>query len=138
MTPGYIGKFKDRAVQKDGWLATGDIGYLDSEGFLFVVDRRSDLLVSGGENVYPAEIEKVLMAHPSVREAGVCAMADSTWGEVPAAFVVLDDPEVLDELSQFCREQLAGYKVPKMFRMVDALPRNASNKLLRRELKTWL
>lgn len=138
VTPGYIGKFKDRAVQKDGWLATGDIGYLDSEGFLFVVDRRSDLLVSGGENVYPAEIEKVLMAHPSVREAGVCAMADSTWGEVPAAFVVLDDPEVLDELSQFCREQLAGYKVPKLFRMVDALPRNASNKLLRRELKTWL
>ncbi|MDS8854829.1 o-succinylbenzoate--CoA ligase, partial [Streptococcus pneumoniae] len=60
------------------------------------------------------------------------------WGEVPAAFVVLDDPEVLDELSQFCREQLAGYKVPKLFRMVDALPRNASNKLLRRELKTWL
>lgn len=138
VTPGYIGKFKERDVQKDGWLATGDIGYVDAEGFLFVVDRRSDLLVSGGENVYPAEIEKVLMAHPSVREAGVCAMADSTWGEVPAAFVVLDDPAVLDELAEFCRGQLAGYKVPKLFRAVNELPRNASNKLLRRELKKWL
>lgn len=138
VTPGYIGRFKDRTVQQDGWLATGDIGYLDAEGFLFVIDRRSDLLVSGGENVYPAEIEKVLMAHPAVREAGVCAMEDSKWGEVPAAFVVLEDPQIAIELADFCRGQLAGYKVPKLFKVVDELPRNASNKLLRRELKKWL
>ncbi|QMT18547.1 o-succinylbenzoate--CoA ligase [Planococcus maritimus] len=138
VTPGYIGRFKERTVQQDGWLATGDIGYLDAEGFLYVVDRRSDMLVSGGENVYPAEIENVLMAHPSVREAGVCAMADSKWGEVPAAFVVLEDPQMLEELADFCRGKLAGYKVPKLFKLVDELPRNASNKLLRRELKKWL
>lgn len=138
VTPGYIGRFSDRIVQKNGWLATGDIGYLDEEGFLFVVDRRSDLLVSGGENVYPAEIEKVLAAHPAIREAGVCGMVDERWGEVPAAFVVLSDPSALAELPDFCRAHLAGYKVPKMFRAVDALPRNAANKLLRRELKTWL
>ena len=138
VTPGYIGRFKERTVQQDGWLATGDIGYLDAEGFLYVVDRRSDMLVSGGENVYPAEIENVLMAHPSVREAGVCAMADSKWGEVPAAFVVLEDPQMLEELSDFCRGKMAGYKVPKLFKLVDELPRNASNKLLRRELKQWL
>lgn len=138
VTPGYIGQFKDRPVQVDGWLATGDVGYLDEEGFLFVVDRRSDLIVSGGENVYPAEIEKVLMAHPAVREAGVCGMPDDRWGEVPAAFVVLDDGETAEQLPAFCRSQLAGYKVPKTFRVVGSLPRSASNKLLRRELKKWL
>ncbi|MBT2582587.1 o-succinylbenzoate--CoA ligase [Planococcus sp. ISL-109] len=138
VTPGYIGQFRERPVQIDGWLPTGDIGYLDVEGFLYVVDRRSDLLVSGGENVYPAEIEKVLMAHPAVREAGVCGMPDEQWGEVPAAFVVLDDVQAKEQLPSFCRKHLAGYKVPKIFHVVDELPRSASNKLLRRELKKWL
>lgn len=139
VTPGYIGRFLDRNVQADGWLHTGDIGYLDEEGFLFVVDRRSDLIVSGGENIYPAEIEKVLLAHPAVREAGVCGAADEQWGEVPTAFVVQNKSvEVdVDKLLAFCKAQLASYKVPKQLKFVDSLPRNASNKLLRRELKAW-
>ena len=138
VTPGYIGKFKERKVQDDGWLHTGDVGYLDDEGFLFVVDRRSDLIVSGGENIYPAEIEKVLLAHPAVREAGVCGAASDKWGEVPVAFVVLNKEAVADELLAYCRERIASYKVPKQLLFVEELPRNASNKLLRRELRTWL
>lgn len=137
VTPGYIGKFADREVRQDGWLHTGDMGYLDEEGFLFVVDRRSDLIVSGGENIYPAEIEKTLLSHPAVREAGVCGMQSDEWGEVPIAFVVLNGPAKADELLAHCRQQIASYKVPKHLRFVDSLPRNASNKLLRRELKTW-
>lgn len=138
VTPGYIGRFKDRNVQEDGWLHTGDIGYLDEEGFLFVVDRRSDLIVSGGENVYPAEIEKVLLAHPAVREAGVCGAASEKWGEVPVAFVVLNKEATVEELLMYCRGKIASYKVPKQLSIVKALPRNASNKLLRRELRAWL
>lgn len=138
VTPGYIGRFSERNVLEDGWLYTGDIGYLDEEGFLFVVDRRSDLIVSGGENVYPAEIEKVLLGHPSVREAGVCGAASEKWGEVPIAFVVLNNEATSDELLTYCRGQIASYKVPKRLSIVEALPRNASNKLLRRELRTWL
>lgn len=137
VTPGYIGKYVAREVAENGWFHTGDIGYLDEEGFLFVVDRRSDLIVSGGENVYPAEIEKVLLGHPAVLEAGVCGMADEKWGEVPTAFVVMKTQMETQELLEFCRSQLASYKVPKQIRQVDSLPRNASNKLLRRELKTW-
>lgn len=138
VTPGYIGAFAERGVQEDGWLHTGDVGYLDGEGFLFVVDRRSDLIVSGGENIYPAEIEKVLLAHPAVREAGVCGAASDKWGEVPVAFVVLNKEATSDELLAYCRGQIASYKVPKQLAFVEALPRNASNKLLRRELRTWL
>ncbi|TWT08508.1 o-succinylbenzoate--CoA ligase [Planococcus sp. CPCC 101016] len=138
VTPGYIGKFAERKVQEDGWLHTGDIGYLDEEGFLFVVDRRSDLIVSGGENVYPAEIEKVLLAHPAVREAGVCGAPDEKWGEVPVAYLVLNKEISEEELLTFCRGQIASYKVPKSLSFVEELPRNASNKLLRRELRKWL
>ncbi|TWT26442.1 o-succinylbenzoate--CoA ligase [Planomicrobium sp. CPCC 101110] len=137
VAPGYIGRYSEFPVQKDGWLHTGDIGYLDEEGFLYVVDRRSDLIVSGGENIYPAEIEKVLLGHPAVREAGVCGMPSDEWGEVPAAFVVLSNGVEADELLAFCRGQLASYKLPKSIKAVDSLPRNASNKLLRRELKAW-
>ncbi|MGI2326269.1 o-succinylbenzoate--CoA ligase [Planococcus sp. YIM B11945] len=137
VTPGYIGRFSERPVEEDGWLHTGDVGYMDTEGFLFVVDRRSDLIVSGGENIYPAEIEKVLLAHPFVREAGVCGVPNEKWGEVPAAYVVLSQEMDMDELIVFCRERLASYKVPKSIRAVESLPRNASNKLLRRELKAW-
>lgn len=138
VTPGYIGKFLERDVQEEGWFHTGDIGYLDEEGFLFVVDRRSDLIVSGGENIYPAEIEKALLGHSAVREAGVCGMSDEQWGEVPAAFVVLNKEVAMEDLKEFLKSQIAGYKIPKVIRAVDALPRNASNKVLRRELKSWL
>lgn len=121
---------------QDGWLHTGDQGYKDSEGFLFVLDRRSDLIISGGENVYPAEIEAVLLTHPNVLDAGVVGVDDERWGQIPHAYVVLRDSSInKDELVEYCKQRLAIYKVPKEYTSVDMLPRNASNKLLRRKLK---
>lgn len=119
----------------DGWLHTGDIGYLDKEGFLYVLDRRNDLIISGGENIYPAQIEEVLLAHPLVLEAGVVGIEDENWGQVPVAFVKVEKELAEEDLFLFCQERLARYKVPKHIYYVNELPRNASNKLLRRELK---
>ena len=117
-------------------LATGDVGRLDAAGRLRVLDRRSDLIVSGGENVYPAELEGVLAGHPDVVEAGVVGVEDARFGARPLAFVVWragvePDPEAL---AAWCRARLAGFKQPVGFVAVDALPRNASGKLLRRDL----
>lgn len=119
-----------------GWLHTGDIGYLDADGGLHVLDRRNDLVVSGGENVYPAEIEAVLLEHPAVADAGVSGVADADLGaRVVAWLVVVNGATVTpDELVRHCRERLAGFKLPREFRFVDTLPRNASGKLLRRSL----
>ena len=122
----------------DGWLHTGDIGRLDGDGYLYVLDRRDDLIVTGGENVYPAEVEGVLAAHPAVEEAGVIGAPDDTWGQQVVALVRLRDgasasPEAL---IAWCRERLAGYKVPRLTRIVDApLPRTASGKLQRSALR---
>ncbi|GKV55911.1 2-succinylbenzoate--CoA ligase [Sporosarcina sp. NCCP-2222] len=138
VTPGYIGRFTDRQPMVDGWLHTGDIGYLDGDGYLYVVDRRSDLIISGGENIYPAELENTLMGHPAVQEAGVCGIEDETWGSVPIAFIVNKIDVTGEELIEYCAARLAKYKVPKQIVFVDQLPRNASNKLLRRELKKIL
>ncbi|MFC7686741.1 o-succinylbenzoate--CoA ligase [Ureibacillus sp. GCM10028918] len=135
VTPGYIGRFSEKSSTIDGWLHTGDIGYLDEDGYLFVVDRRSDLVISGGENIYPAEIENVLLSHEAVQEAGVCGVEDETWGQVPAAFIVLKSDVTKFELIQFCSGRLAKYKVPKYFYFVTSLPRNGSDKLMRRKLK---
>ena len=137
VTPGYIGSQSSRhALTEDGWLATGDAGYLDEEGYLFIVDRRADLIISGGENIYPAEIENVLLAHPDVREAGVCGKDHSEWGQVPVAFIVGAVTE--EQLIEFCSPRLARYKLPKEFHFVEQLPRNAANKLMRFELKKRL
>lgn len=138
VTPGYIGRYRDKQPLVDGWLPTGDIGYLDEEGYLYIVDRRSDLMISGGENIYPAEIENSLAGHPKVREVGVCGKKHPKWGETPVAFIVADGEVSSDELLAFCKGRLANYKIPTEIVFVDALPRNASNKLLRRELKEWL
>jgi O-succinylbenzoic acid--CoA ligase len=138
VTPGYIGRFSDHSPLVDGWLATGDIGYLDNEGYLYIIDRRSDLIISGGENIYPAEIENVLVGHPKVLEAGVCGKEDDEWGSVPVAYIVTSGEVTVEELEAFCLERLARYKVPKEIQFVDYLPRNASNKLLRRELRDWV
>lgn len=135
VTPGYIGQFEHKNSTVDGWLHTGDIGYIDDEGYLYVVDRRTDLIISGGENIYPAEIEGVLMAHPAVKEAGVCGIEDTTWGQVPIAFIVLNESVRKEELLDYCRGHLAKYKVPKEVYFVEQLPRNGSNKLMRRKLK---
>ncbi len=139
VTKGYLNR-EDETLKKirDGWLSTGDIGYLDSEGFLYVLDRRSDLIISGGENIYPAEIEGVLISHPYITDAGVIGMKDDDWGEVPAAFVAGDKNMDAEEVRQYCLSKLAKYKVPKRIIMVDEIPRNASKKVLRRKLRELL
>jgi o-succinylbenzoate---CoA ligase len=121
---------------KNGWLYTGDIGYLDNDGFLFVLDRRKDMIISGGENVYPAEVEASILSHPEVVEVGVVGAKDEQWGQVPAAFVKIRSHSELTEsdIQMYCRDLLAGYKVPKYVFFIDELPRNASGKLLRRRL----
>lgn len=138
VTPKYIGRFKDKPTTTNGWLHTGDVGYLDEEGYLYVVDRRSDLIISGGENIYPAEIENILLGHPYVKEAGVCGMEHDKWGQVPVAFIVAKKQMTEQEMIDFCTEHLANYKVPKQVHFVTHLPRSGSNKLLRRKLMQLL
>jgi acyl-CoA synthetase (AMP-forming)/AMP-acid ligase II len=120
----------------DGWLRTGDLGRLDAEGYLFLVARKGDMIIRGGENVYPAEVEQVLEQHPSVREAAVVGVPDVHWGEVVRAYVVPGagaSPDV-EQLRAHVRSHVAGFKVPTEWRVIDELPHNASGKLLRRSL----
>jgi O-succinylbenzoic acid--CoA ligase len=121
---------------RDGWLHTGDIGYLDAAGGLHVLDRRDDLVVSGGENVYPAEIEAVLLEHPAVEDAGVTGVPDADLGARVVAWVVIKPgcSASIESLQRHCRSALAGFKQPREFRFVAALPRNAAGKLQRRRL----
>ena len=120
-----------------GWFHTGDIGVRDPDGYLFIVDRLKDMIVSGGENIAGSEVERVLYEHPSVLEAAVVGRPDDQWGEVPVAFVVLhpDTTTTADALLEHCRALLARFKVPKDVRFLDALPRNPSGKVLKRELR---
>jgi o-succinylbenzoate---CoA ligase len=122
---------------EDGWLHTGDLGHIDDEGFLYVEDRLGDVIVTGGENVIPAEIEEVLLRHDDVSDAAAVGRADDEWQEAVAAIVVLNDGALADaeELRRHCRNSLADYKVPKRFEFVDELPRSGSGKLLRRALR---
>lgn len=117
-----------------GRLLTGDLGELDADGNLRVIGRKADTIITGGENVAPAEVEAVLCEHPAVVEAGVFALADPEWGEAVNAAVVLRAATAVDELRRHCARRLAPYKVPKTIAVVEALPRTASGKLLRREL----
>lgn len=138
VSPGYWNRPEESAeVFRGGWLHTGDVGCLDDDGYLYVLDRRDDLIISGGENVYPAEVEAALLSHPDVAEAGVCGVPDERWGSVPAASVVLRPGArvTAEELIAYCRRRLAKYKTPAMVRMVDALPRTAAGKLQRRLLR---
>jgi acyl-CoA synthetase (AMP-forming)/AMP-acid ligase II len=120
-----------------GWFHTGDIGVLDDEGYLYIVDRVKDMIVSGGENIAGSEVERVLYEHDDVLEAAVVARPDARWGEVPVAFVVLRPKATAssDELIERCRRQLARFKVPKEIVFLDVLPRNPSGKVLKRELR---
>ena len=141
VTTGYLHLDNEKSdAFRNGWFYTGDLGYMDKEGFLYVLDRRNDLIISGGENVYPAEVEAVLCSHPAVVEAGVVGCEDENWGQVPVAFVVITAGTAAAEaeIQEFCRERLARYKCPKKIYFVKQLPRNAANKLLRRELTQWL
>ncbi len=124
-------------VVKDGWLHTGDIARMDEDGFVYIMDRKKDMYISGGENVYPAEIEKLLLAHPKVMDAAVVGVADEKWGEVGKAFVVLRDNEEAraEEILAFLKDKLARYKMPKYVEFTDALPRTASEKIRKYLLK---
>lgn len=136
---GYWGKPEETAatMDADGWLRTGDAGYLDAEGYLFLTDRIKDMIVSGGENVYPTEIENVLASHPDVAEVAVIGVPDERFGEVAHAIVVAKPGRDVDseEFLGWARRHLAGFKVPRSMAVVDALPRNPSGKVLKRELR---
>jgi o-succinylbenzoate---CoA ligase len=121
----------------DGWLHTGDLGRIDEEGFLYVEDRIDDLIVTGGENVVPAEVEQVLLRHPEVADAAVVGREDPEWQQAVTAVVVLREDADLgtEELRRHCASELAGYKVPKRIEIASALPRSPSGKLLRRALR---
>ncbi|HLR58968.1 MAG TPA: o-succinylbenzoate--CoA ligase [Pseudogracilibacillus sp.] len=118
-----------------GWLKTGDLGYLDDEGFLYVVDRRSDLIISAGENIYPTEIENVLLNHDNVKEVAVVKQEDAKYGHVPIAYIVLNNPNDLPDFKKYLKGKLASYKQPKAFYYLTQLPRTASNKIKRFELE---
>jgi len=125
------------ATITDDWLHTGDLGTVDSEGFISITGRKKDLIISAGENIFPREIEEVLAQHPSVDEVAVIGIPDEVRGEVPKAFVIGVEGEVLDakELRRFCRGRIAGYKVPRVFEIVSDLPRTPSGKVLKRMLQ---
>lgn len=128
---------KTKEALKGGWLHTGDIGYLDEEGYLFLVDRKHDKIITGGLNVYPREVEEVISAHPAVAQVAVFGAKDPFWGEaVTAAIVTREELSVTDEeLTAFCKEHLAGYKRPKKIYFLEELPKNSYGKVLRKELK---
>ncbi|MHB8642016.1 MAG: acyl-CoA synthetase [Gaiellaceae bacterium] len=123
------------AALVDGWLRTGDVAEIDAEGYYRIRGRLKEMYISGGENVYPAEVESVLYEHPAVGDAAVVGVADERWGEVGVAFVVAKSEVTEPELVEHCRERLAHYKVPKRVRFVDALPLSAMNKVLKDELR---
>lgn len=136
---GYWNRPEETAALRDenGWLRTGDAGHFDADGYLYITDRIKDMLISGGENVYPAEVEKVLAAHPDIADVAVVGTPDERWGEVVTAVVVArPGAEVdLDSVQTFARTQLGGYKVPRRLELVAELPRNASGKVLKRDLR---
>jgi o-succinylbenzoate---CoA ligase len=121
-------------IADDGWLHTGDLGRLDEDGSLHVLGRLKELIVTGGENVAPLEVEQVLLGHPAVTDAGVAGLPDPEWGEAVTAFVVLRESADEEQLRAWCRERLEPFKVPKAIHAVDRLPRNAGGKLLRDRL----
>ncbi len=137
ITPGYWNRpDANAAAFTDGWFASGDIGRRDADGYLYVLDRRDDLIIAGGENIYPAEIEAALLAHPAVAEAGVRGAPDARWGQAPVAYIVPAPGQTVvpAEVAAFLADRLAKYKLPTRIIVVDALPRNGAGKLLRREL----
>ena len=130
-------KATKETIDPDGWLRTGDAGYLDEDGYLYIHDRVKDMIISGGENVYPAEVENALYAHPKIADVAVIGVPHEKWGEAVKACVVVKDGETLSEadIIAHAREHIAGYKCPKSVDFIEALPRNPSGKILRRELR---
>ncbi|MDO9146855.1 MAG: long-chain-fatty-acid--CoA ligase [Hydrogenophaga sp.] len=137
---GYWGKpeASAQAITPDGWYRSGDGGHIDADGYVYVTDRIKDMIISGGENIYPAEIERVLAEHPALQDVAVIGVPDERWGEVPKAVVVLKPGATLadpNELLAWCRERLAHFKCPKTVDVVAELPRNPTGKVLKRTLR---
>jgi len=122
---------------RDGWLHTGDIGFVDEEGYIYLVDRKADMIITGGENVYPKETENVLYGHPAVQECAVTSAPDKNWGERVQAVVVLKPGATASEkeLIEFCKSKLAGYKCPKKIEFWEQLPKTTVGKILRKDVK---
>jgi fatty-acyl-CoA synthase len=138
ITPGYWNKPEVNAMAfTDGWLHTGDAAYLDAEGFIYIVDRWKDMYISGGENVYPAEIENVIYQLPQVGEVAIIGVPDDRWGEVGQAIIVIKPEQTLDEQTvlKHCSDKLAKFKQPQSVRFIDEIPHNATGKVLKRELR---
>jgi len=119
------------------WIYSGDLGYLDEDGYLFIHDRVKDMIISGGENIYPAEVESAVYGHPHVAEVAVIGVPDDRWGEAVKAVVALKPgaPRDPESIIAFARTRIAGFKAPKSIDFIDVLPRNPSGKILRRELR---
>jgi acyl-CoA synthetase (AMP-forming)/AMP-acid ligase II len=128
---------KTEEALRGGWLHTGDIGYLDEDGYLYLVDRQHDKIITGGLNVYPREVEEILSTHPAVAQVAVFGVDDPLWGEAITAAVVRREGSrvAIEELIQFCKDHLAGYKRPKKIFLMEDLPKNLYGKVLRKELK---
>jgi long-chain acyl-CoA synthetase len=138
---GYYNQTEETAATlRGGWLHTGDMGKKDDEGYIYIVDRRKEMLLVRGMNVYPREIEEVLHQFPNVREAAVVPKPDEKRGEVPIAFVSPTEGAKLEpnEILRFCRDRLADYKIPREIRIIDSLPRTATGKIAKLELKKHL
>ena len=121
----------------DEWFYTGDAGFFDEDGFLFIHDRVKDMIISGGENIYPAEVENALMSHPDIIDAAVVGVPDDKWGETVKAFVILSEGKIQSEadIISYSKEQIASYKCPTSVDFINDIPRNPSGKILRRVLR---
>jgi long-chain acyl-CoA synthetase len=137
---GYFGnpEATRETIEPDGWLHTGDLARMDADGYIFVVDRKKDMILTGGFNVYPAEIERVIAQHPGVAMVAVGSLPDELKGEIAKAYVVPRSGASIDEqeLIGFCRERLAAYKLPRAVQFVDDLPKTSTGKIMRRMLRT--
>jgi fatty-acyl-CoA synthase/long-chain acyl-CoA synthetase len=133
----YKAEEKYEASKRGDWLTVGDIAYFDDEGFFFICDRKNDMIISGGMNIYPAEIEAVLVAHLAIADAAVFGVPSDEWGEsVHAAITLYPGAEVTDdEITAFAREHMASYRVPRGYTRMEEIPRSASGKILKKELR---
>ena len=124
-------------AMRNGWLHTGDVGYMNERGFIYIMDRMKDMIISGGSNIYPRELEEVILKHPAVQEVVVIGIPDPIWGESVKAIVVRRPGAVVSEedVIGFCREHIASYKKPKSVEFTDSIPKNAYGKVLRREIR---
>lgn len=134
----YRNQEATREAVKDGWLYTGDVATVDEEGYFYIVDRKKDMIISGGENIYPREIEEVLFRHPAIADAAVIGIPDETWGEAVKAFIVTKEGKSVDEqgIIEFCKDHVASYKKPKAIEFVSSIPKNPSGKPLKRLLRS--